>query len=157
MIMKKIKNDFCRFTLVLLQLLLVVMFSVSCEPDLSDDPIPYVPFATLTINTNLPEFQTLHTRGYAEINDIGVRGVILYKQDASTYRAYERNCSYHPADACATVSVHVSNIYMIDNCCNSTFDFATGNPTGGPAWRPLRQYATSASGSQVTISSDIVN
>jgi hypothetical protein len=129
----------------------------SCQPDLSDDQIPPANFSTLTFNINLPEYQNLRTKGYMEINSIGLRGVILYRVDQSTYHTYERNCSYHPNDACATVNIHTSGLYMTDPCCNSTFDFAAGNPTGGVAWRPLRQYQTSFSGTQITISDIVIN
>ncbi|MFZ6012485.1 MAG: hypothetical protein ACOYXT_19235, partial [Bacteroidota bacterium] len=87
----------------------------------------------------------------------GVQGIIVYRINASSYVAYERNCSYHPNDACVTVEVHPSNLYMYDPCCSSSFDFSTGQPTGGPAWRPLRQYETSLSGSNLTITDEIIN
>jgi nitrite reductase/ring-hydroxylating ferredoxin subunit len=130
---------------------------ISCQPDVSDDPIPFAAFAPFTINLNLPEYQGLRTNGYTEIDDIGVRGVIIYRVDSDTYVAYERNCSFQPNEACATVDIHISGLYMTDPCCNSTFDFATGNPTGGPAWRPLRQYETSFTGTDLTITDVSVN
>jgi hypothetical protein len=135
----------------------IFLLFASCQPDLSDDQIPPANFSTLTFNLNLPEYQNLRTKGYMEINSIGLRGVIIYRVDQTTYHTYERNCSYHPNDACATVNIHTSGLYMTDPCCNSTFDFAAGNPTGGIAWRPLRQYQTSFSGIQITISDVIIN
>jgi nitrite reductase/ring-hydroxylating ferredoxin subunit len=142
-----------RATLILV---LSLATSMACLPDLSDDAIPPAAFSTLTINLNLAEYQDLKTKGSLEINDIGVRGVILYKVNESTYHAYEKNCSYHPNDACATVSVDASTLFMIDYCCNSTFALATGYPTSGPAWRPLRQYETSLTGQTLTISDRLV-
>ena len=35
----------------------------------------------------------------------GVKGVIVVRQNASTYLAFERNCPYQPYDACALVSL----------------------------------------------------
>jgi hypothetical protein len=137
-------------------LLLSFALSIACTPDLSDDSIPPAVFSPLTVNLNLTEYQDLKTKGFLEINDIGVRGVILYKVNESTYHAYEKNCSYHPNDACATVSVDASTLFMIDYCCNSTFALATGYPTGGPAWRPLRQYETSLTSQTLTISDRVV-
>ena len=135
---------------------LVTLTLSSCSPNLSDDPIPYIPFASVTINTNLPEYTNLRTLGFQAIDDIGVKGVIVYRINSSTYVAYERNCSYKPLDACATVGVDASNLYMIDYCCSSKFEFATGNPIGGPAWRPLQKYQTSFSGASLTITDVIV-
>lgn len=132
------------------------MMVVGCTPDLSDDAIPYQPFDVININLNLPEYIDLKTDGSSMYIDGGVRGIILYRQNISNYIAYERNCSFQPNSACATVDVHVSTLYMLCPCCSSTFDFATGYPTGGQAWRPLRRYESSLNGSQLTITDQIV-
>lgn len=135
---------------------LVAMFT-GCEPDLQDDAIPWQPFDVINLNLNLPEYINLRMDGqYAYVNDGGVRGLIIYHPSGSTYMAYERNCSFQPNSACATVEVHVSTLYIHCPCCSSTFDFATGFPTGGPAWRPLRQYRTSLNGTTLTITDEIV-
>jgi hypothetical protein len=128
----------------------------SCSPDLSDDPIPFVPFSAITINLTLPQYIALKSdRGSLTIEG-GVRGIILYRENATTYRAFEKNCSYQPNNACGTVEIHASTLFMSDPCCNSTFEFETGNPTAGPAWRPLRQYETLLTGSSLTITDTIV-
>ena len=129
----------------------------SCNPDLTDDPIPYLSFGTVYVNLNLPEYAALKTDGgFKYYDDAGVRGLIIYRQNVSTYIAYERNCSYQPNEACAIVNVHVSRLFMEDPCCASAFDFNTGLPTSGIAWRPLRKYFTSLSGSDLTITDEIV-
>jgi hypothetical protein len=130
----------------------------SCKQDLSDDPIPFAPFSDIVIDLSFLEFLSLNTNGgFKELNNKGVRGIIIYRSDAKTYLAYERNCSYHPNDACATVNVHSSGLYLTDPCCGSTFNFSDGNPSGGIAWRPLRQYRTQLVGTTLTITSDIAN
>jgi len=138
-------------TLSLSALVAISLLLASCQPDLSDDAIPMVPFSPVTININLPEYQELRTSGVMEMDEPGVRGVIVYRVSPTSYRVYERNCSFQPNEACATVNIHSSKLYLTDPCCNSMFELATGNPTGGPAWRPLRQYETSFTGSQLTI------
>lgn len=138
--------------------LLAVAAITSCQPDPSDDPIPFVAFSPYMINLSAPEFLPLTIDGgYKEIGAIGVRGVILYRQDAATFLAFERNCTFRPNEACATVNVHSSMLFMVDPCCSSTFSFAGGMPTGGVATRALRQYATELVGSQLTISDEIIN
>ncbi|MFZ5972416.1 MAG: hypothetical protein ACOYXA_12560 [Bacteroidota bacterium] len=135
-----------------------LMALLGCEPQLVDDPIPLASFSDEVINLFLPEYAALRLDGgHKAINNIGVRGVIVYRVSANVYRAYERNCSYQPNDACATVDVHASNLYLFDSCCGSTFSFDEGLPTGGPAWRPLRQYRTQFSGNTLTISDEILN
>jgi hypothetical protein len=134
-----------------------VLLLVSCSRDLSDDPVPYIPFNDIVINLNLPEYITLRSDGgYKEING-GVRGIILYRKSASVYLAYERNCTYRPNEACATVNVHNSGLFMTDPCCNSDFSFADGSPTNGVAWRALIRYRTQVDGLTLTVSSEVVN
>ena len=136
----------------------LILLLVSCSRDLTDDPIPFIPFTDIVINLSFPDYATLNVDGgYKEINGKGVRGIIVYRANSSTYQAYERNCSYHPADACATVNVHSSGLFMTDPCCGSTFSFSDGTPTGGPAWRPLRRYRTQLSGVTLTITDEMIN
>lgn len=133
-----------------------VVLLTACSRDLSDDPIPIISFADVVINLSLPAYAGLRTDGgHAELNTGGVRGIILYRVNSSTYRAYERNCSFRPNEACATVNVHSSGLFMIDPCCNSSFNFEDGLPTGGSAWRPLNKYRTQLDGSILTITDEV--
>jgi hypothetical protein len=76
---------------------LLILLLLACTPDMYDDPIPLVPFVDIVINLNLPEYINLRTDGGSkELSTGGVRGIIVYRVNASTYFAYERNCSYHP-------------------------------------------------------------
>lgn len=137
---------------------LILLSLVACTRDLSDDPIPIIFFADVVIELGLPAYNSLKTDGgYKELSTGGVRGIIIYRVNSATYFAYERNCSYRPNEACATVSVHNSGLFMTDPCCNSSFNFSDGNPSGGPAWRQLQRYRTQLSGSTLTISDEIIN
>ncbi|MDQ2655954.1 MAG: hypothetical protein M3Y60_00930 [Bacteroidota bacterium] len=134
----------------------ILALFTTCEPDLSDDAIPWQPFDLIQINLNLPQYVSLRTDGGSMTIDGGVRGIIVYHQSGSNYIAYEANCSFQPNAACATVEVHVSTLFLFCACCSSNFDLATGYPTSGPAWRPLRRYSTSLNGSTLTITDVIV-
>ena len=129
----------------------------ACTPDLSDDQIPYLPFPDIVLNLNLPDNLALKSKGIAKEIDGGVRGIIVYCVEPGVYRAYERNCSYHPNEACATVNIDASQLYMFDPCCGSSFDFSTGNPMGGIAWRPLIRYSASYDGVYLTITDQVLN
>lgn len=136
-------------------LIAIFLLLISCSSELSDDPIPPVVFQDIVINLNLPEYNSLRTKGYQYLSG-GVRGIILYKlSNSSVYYAFERNCSYQPNSACATVDMHSSGLYMMDSCCGSTFS-SSGDPTGGPAWRSLRRYSVIFSGDLLTISDVVV-
>jgi hypothetical protein len=141
---------------IALALTLLTQFN-SCSPDLSDDEIPHVPFEEISMNLSLPAYSKLATvGGFMYLNNGGVKGLIVYRSGPSTYIAFERNCSYSPNEACATVEVHSSTLYMLDPCCGSTFSL-TGEPTGGVAWRPLRQYVSYLNGSTLLITDEIAN
>ncbi len=153
---RKPERDFMIIRKVKFYFLFLIL--IGCKSDLSDDPIPFSPFNDIVLDLSFPEFLSLNTNGgYKELNNKGVRGIIIYRSDAKNYLAYERNCSYHPNDACATVNVHSSGLYLTDPCCGSTFNFSDGNPSGGIAWRPLRQYRTQLVGTTLTITSEIAN
>lgn len=134
--------------------LLIMIFSISvqsCEDDYYDEPIPEFP-VDFEINVNDPVYFNLHTLNYVYLDGIGwgVRGIILYKRGNDQYVAFERTCSFQPNNPCATVDVDPSGQYMVDACCGSIFSF-TGDPMGGPAYRPLLQYQTSLNGSYLRI------
>lgn len=129
----------------------------ACGGDQSDDPIPVVSFANIIIDISLPSYTALRTDGGFKEEKGGVRGIIIYRVNANSFQAYERNCSFHPNEACATVNIHSSGLFMTDPCCGSDFSFTDGLPTGGQAWRPLRRYRSQVSGSRITISDEILN
>jgi Rieske Fe-S protein len=128
---------------------------LACSSSGSDDPVPRVSFPPIFINLNLPEYIALRSNGGYKSISGGVRGIIIYRESSTTYYAFERNCTFHPNEACATVEVHSSGLYMTDTCCGSIFDFK-GNPTGGPAVRPLLRYAVTSNGNSLTITDDVV-
>jgi hypothetical protein len=139
----------------LLSFLLVIS---SCEPQMTDDPIPWLAFPEIVLNLNLPENAALRVdQGIKEVYDGGVRGIIVYRVNMSTFRAYEKNCSFQPNEAGATVNVHSSRLFLTDHSCGSSFSLEEGIPTGGPAWRPLRQYRTIYANLTLTITDETVN
>jgi hypothetical protein len=149
------EKDFMSTRIISLLLILVLP---SCKQDFSDAPIPEAFFPDIILNLNLPEHIALRSdEGVFSIPDKGVRGILVYRKSATSYLAYERNCSYQPNDACATVDPHISNLFMIDSCCGTSFGFEDGEPTGGPGWRPLRRYKTFLDGTDLTIISESDN
>ncbi|HCW08858.1 MAG TPA: hypothetical protein DGG95_15995 [Cytophagales bacterium] len=116
-----------------------------------------IAFPTITINLNYPQFQRLKLDGGFVYVEGSWKGIILYRQNDNTYLAYERACSHHPNDPCGLVQVDGSSLFMICNCCRSSFNFSDGQPMGGPASRPLIQYRIDLDGSTLKISDEIIN
>jgi hypothetical protein len=126
-------------------LLVVLVFTTSFQSNAQAS------FPPVTINLSYPQYQRLKLDGgYQYIDDGGMQGIILYRQDESTYIAYERLCSL---DDEPPVSVDGSSLFM--KGCNSTYSFSDGFPTGGPATRPLMKYRTSLTGTTLVITDEM--
>ena len=124
------------------------------------DAQPLIPYAPVNLSLSLAAQEyaalrfdngavTIPSKGPA--GNGGVKGVIVVRQSAGTFLAFERNCPYQPYDACATVSLdRNSKQFMRDSCCTSQFDLK-GRVTGGPAPLPLKQYSVSVQGNLLSI------
>ncbi len=138
---------------------LFVLALASCSSS-ANNAEPLIPYAPVNLALDLTNQQyralrfdngviTLPVQGPAGTG--GVKGVLIVRQNASTYLAFERNCPYHPYDACSLVSLdRSSRLFLRDSCCDSRFNF-TGQVIGGPAVRPLLPYHTSLQGTQLTV------
>jgi len=114
---------------------------------------PQIPIITFTTTISLLDQQNTALRFDNGVQYVsgGVRGLVVIRQNASSYLAFERNCPYQPTDACALVTIDKSRLFLRDTCCTSQFSLQ-GQVQGGPSRYPLRQYATSLSGNLLTIS-----
>ena len=121
----------------------------ACEGDNWQDPIPYVAVDTV-INLNNLQYENLRLdRGFVEILG-GYRGIIIYRENATDYRAFEKASPHRVDAACAEVVVDPSGLFMRELCDNSIYDFQ-GNPSGGVAQFPLRRYNTQLEGNLLYI------
>lgn len=87
--------------------------------------------------------------GYAYIPG-GYKGLLVVRQNAGQYYAFERACPYDPTASCSEIKVDASNLFIVDDCCGSQFNLQ-GEVTGGPAVYGLRQYQTALMGSVLYI------
>ena len=123
------------------------------------DDQPVIPYAPVNLSLNLTDQQYVNLRSDNGAVSLpvkgpagtgGVKGVVVVRLGAGNYLAFERNCPYRPYDACATVSLDRSRLFLRDSCCNSQFDLR-GQITGGPTSRPLKQYSTSLQGNLLSV------
>lgn len=135
--------------LILIFSTVVLGLFAACEGDNWQDPIPYVAVDTV-INLNNQQYQALRLdRGYVEILG-GYRGIIIYRENATDYRAFEKASPHRVDEACAEISVDPSGLFLRELCDNSIYDFQ-GNPSGGVAQFPLRRYNTQLEGNLLYI------
>jgi nitrite reductase/ring-hydroxylating ferredoxin subunit len=113
---------------------------------------PQIPLVTFseTLNVTNQQYTPLRADNGAIYHAGGVRGLIIVRQSANTYLAFERNCTYRVSDTCSRVRIDASRLFLKDPCCGSQFDLQ-GRVQSGPASRSLRQYTTSLSGNILSI------
>jgi hypothetical protein len=130
-------------------LALLVLFGMSsCEEDWVA-PIPQVLVDT-TINLNNQKYLPLRLDGgYVEILG-GYRGILIYRANATDYRAFERASPHRTGEPCAYIYVDPSGLFLREGCDNSTYDFS-GQPSGGVSQWPLRRFQTSLNGNLLRI------
>ncbi|WP_245326213.1 hypothetical protein [Hymenobacter wooponensis] len=136
-------------TVALLAVLAAPAVLAACNN--SNDAQPQIPLAAvneLVVLTDQKNSNLRFDNGAIYING-GVKGIIVVRQNASSYLAFERNCPYQPLDTCARVKIDPF-VRLYDPCCKSQFSFQ-GQVQGGPATRNLRQYNTALSGNLLTI------
>ena len=139
-------------------LIFLTLIILGCDPVPPYNDIPWLPFDPIEVNLNLPKYSKLRLDGGSEyVDEGGVRGIILYRENALSFYAFERTCSWEPNGACATVDIDVTGLFFIDGCCGSVFLPPTGIPNGGPAIYPLNKYRATVNGSLVTITDELVN
>jgi len=123
----------------------LILFASSCEQESNGPKIPFVPVYEEIAYQSVAYKDLWNLNGHIEIDDAGYKGIIVFNQGGNVFRAFEQACSYDPLESCSKVVVDDSGLFLIDKCCNSTFDFS-GIPTGGPAFRPLLEYNTRIEG-----------
>lgn len=72
--------------------------------------------------------------------------VVVTQPSAGEFKAFSATCTHQ---GCAVKDV-VDNVITCP-CHNSTFDAATGSPTGGPATQPLPTREISVAGDSITL------
>lgn len=145
--MKVKRSRFIAFSLFGLSLTLALSLS-SCQQDWIS-PVPYVLVDT-TLNLSNQQFLPLRIDGgYVEILG-GYKGIIIYRVNETTYRAFEKASPHRTDEVCAYIYVDPSGLFLREGCDNSVYDFE-GNPSGGISQLPLTRYPTYLDGNYLII------
>jgi nitrite reductase/ring-hydroxylating ferredoxin subunit len=132
-----------------LLVILTVSF-LSCAKD-NGSSIPSVPvnFQAALSDTRINK---LNSPGSAVVvNGYGVAGLLLYRDAAGLYHAYDRCSSYEPEKKCA-VTIDDSGFTVTDPCSGSKFSLNDGSPVKAPASKSLRVYDAYVSNFQLFVS-----
>ena len=124
-------------------------FLCACGDSSQFTPVINTPINLIIDLNNLPYQNLQFNNGWVYANG-GLRGLIIYRKNATTYYAYDRACSYNIQNSCEKVEVDGSSFFLFDPCCKSRFDWE-GQPMSGVARANLVRYQTSLSGSLLYI------
>jgi len=142
----KMELKICQMTVILF----IILAIPSCSDNNENNNIPLVP-VDFVVQLNDPDFIKLKTIGEWVYVTGGSRGIILYRLDATTIKAYDRHCTFQPSNSCALVAVDLTGNSATDACCGSTFLLLNGSVSRPPASIPLKQYNTNLNANQSTL------
>lgn len=130
-------------------LVVIVLSAFSCAKD-SGDNIPSIPvnFQATLSDTRINK---LNSPGSAVVvAGYGVSGLLLYRDAAGGYHAYDRCSSYQPQNKCA-VTIDDTGFTVTDPCSGSKFSLNDGSPVKAPASKSLRVYDAYVSNFQLFV------
>ncbi len=131
---------------------IVVLFStlaIACNSTYHET-IPYKK-VDFTIYPNDVMYYKLNTYGGYEYFTGGVSGIVVYRLDEWTFKAYDRSCSHDWWDSGSWIWVDQSGIRLMDSLCGSVFNILDGTVLDGPAQLPLREYNTRYDGVRLRV------
>ncbi len=112
-----------------------------------------IPSRSVNINISMRDanyYKLNHYGGYLYLTG-GVSGIIVYRLDETTFKAYDRACPYDWEKTDSWLWVEPSGLTIIDSCCGSRFNIIDGTVINGPAKLPLKYYRTSFDGMMLRI------
>jgi len=126
-------------TALLSIIVLVILSSSSCRQRLH--PVPDIPF-NINVDINLPTYSGLQSiGGFSYIDNIGVKGVVVYRRSMDEFVAFDRMSTAAGGDTCAPLFIDPNNmLILLDPCTPSTFSLFDGSLITGPAEWGLRAY-----------------
>lgn len=141
-----------RFLLFNITLTLLLGFG-SCQNENPRVDIPFR-FVNEQIPINSIQYQKLwNPGGHVLLPGAGYKGIIVVNAGGNIYKAYERACTFDPRAECSLIEMDETELFLIDHCCNSSFNLQ-GIPIGGPASIPLLEYQTIIDGNMLIISNE---
>jgi nitrite reductase/ring-hydroxylating ferredoxin subunit len=133
----------------------ILLFIISCN---RDNNVNYYTRVDFSININEARYSNLQTNNSAVVVEDNVfgenataHGVIIFRDGAGEFFAYDRVCPYQINKRCA-VDFTDDMIIVKCPCCESEFLLNSyGDPVTGPAEEPLIQYNAYLNGSYLNV------
>ncbi len=126
-------------------LFLCIQFSSCNQSNSNSDSI--IPNVAVNYRVNLNDntyFNLKNDGGFVYIPNVGVKGILLYRNNSTNYTAFERASPLNPYGKCNTIIMDASRLFLADTCGKATFDLQ-GNVYSGNTTSPLKKYYTELS------------
>lgn len=125
-----------------------ILLTGSCKKN-KTNPVPNIPF-DISIDINLPSYNSLTSVGSWAYVSGGSRGIIVYRRAIDQFVAFDRHSPADPDGTCAhpLYPDKVNYLTLIDSCSAARFSLYDGSPITGCEYG-LRQYQTSYDGSHL--------
>lgn len=135
--------------------LLSLITLIACKSDddkLDDNPYLTSPLVNLNLNLNLPEYNQLKLPGNSlVITQQGIRGVVIYNVDNSTYHAFELSDPNHVPNNCSRMEINgIEATCPCENDMNK-YNIVTGQNITDPSRYPMQRYRAERTGNTVRI------
>ncbi|MEI6123678.1 MAG: Rieske 2Fe-2S domain-containing protein [Bacteroidota bacterium] len=125
---------------IFLILIASVFLVVACKKE-NKNTIPYVYVSFyLNISSTL-YFELSSVGGWVNLTG-GYHGVVVYRESADQFVAFDRACPYDWDADSSYVSVEPSGLVLKCKACGSEYIITDGSIVKGPATYPLKQYNT---------------
>lgn len=142
---------------ILLSLCSMLLVNLSCNKKKkkvqqeANHPVPYLPI-DVTIYPNNPSYFPIQSiGGWVYQENVGIRGVIIYRKSNEEFVVLERSSTHLPDNPAARVKVMGNNFDLIDTVSNSKWRIFDGQVLQGPATWNLRIYGSSYDGNRLRI------
>lgn len=143
---------------ILTCLLLLIALS-GCKKD-DNNPVnnnnPFLnpPIVDISLNLNLPEYNSLKFPGNSVlINNRGIKGIVVYNLNNNLYTAFDLSDPNHVPNGCSRMEIE--GIVATCPCANedgmNSYDIVTGQHQNDENAYPMQQYRSVRSGDVVTI------
>ena len=135
-------------------LFLLLLVATGCGKAQGPNPVPTV-HVNLSFATDQAPYTALNTSGQpVYINNAGNKGIVVIRDYAGTFWAFDRTCPYQINASCGVIVITNDHQNFIcgsysgnkfDACCASEWNL-DGSINQGPTTYPLKNYHISASG-----------
>ncbi|WP_339703129.1 hypothetical protein [uncultured Marixanthomonas sp.] len=131
---------------------LSMLFACKNDDDnLDDNPFLTSPLVNLNLNLNLPEYNSLNFPSNSlVVTRQGIRGVVIYNVDNTTYHAFELSDPNHVPTDCSRMEID-----GIEATCpcddDNKYNIITGQNITDPSRYPMQRYRAVRSGNTISI------